>query len=278
MALSIKPAKSSTQESGCLTLNIYDATGAYSSTSNTGGYGTPNPEYTDIASITLRVFRPNVTDTYEDILLNNSTTPTAIQYATPNGGYSYSLTSINTGQSTSSEVLADGAYTIQEFVCYASIDPTTEVSVTNGSKIVYISTGYTDYTDFNYIYLPDGKFYEVASVNPSSGIVTLVEDYAGENISSTDFCYAFMGVGYAMNYCSAEKCMTSLLADQFVTDVQNGCCSDNVSKTAEHAFYEFYILKADEANNDFATFNMNIQVYNEKYCSGSTGGCGCGCN
>lgn len=278
MALSIKPAKNSTQPDGCTELYINDSTGAYNATTNTGGYGTPNPAYTDIASITLRIFRPNVTDTYEDIILNGGSTPTAVQYANPNGGYYVALNSINTGQSTGSETLSDGVYTIQEFVCYDRLDPATEVSVTNGSKDVVISTGYTDYTDFNYMYLPDGKLYEVASINALTGEVTLVENYAGTTTSSTNFTYAFMGVGYAMDYCSANTCMTSLLADQFVKDVQNGCCSEEVSQKAEHAFYEFYILKSNEAENNFAAFATNIQVYNEKYCSGSTGGCGCGCS
>ena len=277
MGLVVKPIKSSTQDSGCLTVNVADGTGAYNSTSNTGGYGSPNPAYTDIASIVLRVFRPNETS-YEDLTLTGATTPTAVQYANPSGGYYYPLNSINTGQDTTSVALTDGAYTVQEFVCYADGDPMVEASVTNGSNTVNISSGFTYYSDFNYILLPDGKFYEVASIDVNAGIVTLVNNYAGETTSSTSFSYVFSGTGYIYVYCSADKCMTSLLADQFVADVQKGCCSEHINETAEHAFYEFYILKADEANDDFATFNTNIAVYTDKYCDGSTGGCGCGCS
>lgn len=280
MALSIKPAKSSTQASGCLSLSIYDATGAYSSTENTGGYGAPNPLYTDINKIVLRVFRPNETVNYEDITLDSGTTPTAVQYATPSGGYTFSLNSINTGQSTGSETLIDGVYTIQEFVVYEAILPNAYLSVVSGETTVNFNNTIQNlcgFADFNYILMPDGNFYEIASIDGSS--LELVLPYEGETVVNTELWYfVYSGIGYAMNYCSADKCMTSLLADQFVADVQNGCCSKGVSETAEHAFYEFYILKADEANNDFSAFATNIEVYNSKYCSGSTGGCGCGCN
>ena len=49
------PVTSITQASDCASFVIRDITGDYDATDNVGGWGTPNPETTDIATVTLTI-------------------------------------------------------------------------------------------------------------------------------------------------------------------------------------------------------------------------------
>jgi hypothetical protein len=275
MSLVVIPSKLS-QSSDCLTLYTQDSTGLYNATTNTGGYGTPNPLYTDITAITLRMGRPNSSTTI-DITLDGSSTPTAIQYANQTGGYPYPFTSINIGQSTTSEALTDGVYPLQEFVAYFNLDSDTEVTATNGSTSVYLSGGgFTFDINCNYIQLPDGEFYEVASFTSSTSAI-LVEPYAGTTETSNIWSNVYSGSASLITYCNAQTCMTNILGNEFVADATADCsdCKKETNQTAQNAFYEFYILKANEACSDTESFALNIVTYNEKYCNGGSSNCGC---
>lgn len=275
MSLVVTPSKLS-QSSDCLNLYTQDSTGAYNPTTNTGGYGTPNVAYTSISAITLRMGRPNSSTTV-DITLDGTSTPTAIQYANPTGGKSYPFNSVNIGQSTTSEALTDGVYPLQEFVAFLNSDSLTEVTATNGSTSVSLSGGgFTFDTSCNYLQLPDGVFYEVASFT-SSTVAVLVEPYAGETITSEIWSNVYSGTAQLITYCNAQSCMTNLLGDEFVADATADCseCKKETNQIAENAFYEFYILKANEACSDTESFALNIVTYNDKYCNGGSSNCGC---
>lgn len=275
MSLVVTPTKSS-QSSDCTTLYTKDSTGAYNATTNTGGYGTPNPAYTDVTTIILRMGRPNSSTTV-DITLDGSSTPTAVQYANPAGVDTYPFTSINVGQSTTSEALTDGVYPLQEFVCYLNTDNSTDVTATNGSTSIYLSGGGATFdTDCNYIMLPDGVLYEIASYVSNVSAV-LVLPYEGSTITDYIWSYVYNGTAQLITYCNAQSCMTNILGDEFVAAATESCsdCSEGTNQTAQNAFYEFYILKANEACSDTESFALNIVTYNEKYCNGGSSNCGC---
>jgi hypothetical protein len=220
--------------------------------------------------------RPNSSTTV-DITLNGSSTPTAVQYANPTGGYTYPFTSINVGQSTTSVALTDGVYPLQEFVCYLNLDYTTDVTATNGSTTITLAGGGATFdTDCDYILLPDGVLYEIASYVSNVSAV-LVLPYEGSTVTDYLWSYVYNGTTQLITYCNAQSCMTNILGNEFVADATADCsdCKKETNQTAQNAFYEFYILKANEACSDTESFALNIVTYNEKYCSGGSSNCGC---
>lgn len=273
MALVVKPKKSSQTDDG-ITLYIYDNTGAYNASTNTGGYGTPNPAYADIQQIIVRVYEPNSTTEYTDFTLDTLTTPTAVQFATPSGGYTLGITAVDLGQSTSSTPLEDGAYNIQEFVLY-EYGPSVDfiLNVVNGSTAV-TGSGAADLSGLanaTHIYM-DGTLYGFTYVNATN--ITLDTPYEGVTGNIEDYSAAYMGSFYFYNYYNSEVCASDLIGDSFVTDMQCDCGVSKSYQTAENAFYQLFILKTNEAENDEEAFSRNIETYQSIYCDGD-GDCGC---
>lgn len=275
MSLSILPLRVTPYSSSCLTIPIYDGTGAYNSITNTGGFGTPNPAYTSVNKVILRVYLNGTSGDYTDNILTSSTTPTAVQYSNPSGGYTFDLTSINTGQSTASESINDGLIIVQQFTTFVYA-PTTDwtLEVTNGSTSVtgYGTGSFSGMASASYI-LIDDVLYGFTYVDSTH--ITLDRPYEGSSGDVTEYDQAYMGTLDIYMYCNSECCMKSVLGSMFVSAVQPCGCKETSTCKGLSARDDFYILTANEANAQSEAFSRNIVTYQEKWCGG-TANCGCG--
>lgn len=277
MALIITPQKSS-ESTDNTTLYSIDGTGAYNATTNPGGYGTPNWNYTDIDRIALRISRPNNTS-YEEVILTNLTTPTAANYSNPSVQSTYGWTSISVGQSTTSDELDDGDYILLQidFILNNAITPNDELEFTNGSPVViaaFFDPSAMWGSGVTHLLCPDGEIYEVSSYDTNS--VTLASDYSGVSNTSPLFYMGYGGTGHLMAYGKAESCTANALGDEFVAEITGECldCKEKLDTKAMNQFYELFILKTNESAGDFDNFQLNVDTFNEKYCSDNSD-CGC---
>lgn len=100
--MALIPSFCVTQQPACKYLSIEDLTGTYDSTYNTGGYGTPNPELSDVNDALLTVTLPDgtVKSNLSLISVNIPNTDGTLAYITnsdlglgtlplPNGIYSF---------------------------------------------------------------------------------------------------------------------------------------------------------------------------------------------
>lgn len=128
-----------TQTKDALLVQLLDPTGAYDGTTNLGGYGTPNPAYTDIVQSLIRVVQPKQT-TSVDFTLNNSSLPTAQDFANPSLSTPFDLNSYLLGNTDASniEALVNGSYQVFYYVFFTG----STVGATLNSKTV-TGTGLT---------------------------------------------------------------------------------------------------------------------------------------
>lgn len=287
MALIIQPAKYTVtyadgQAPDCLTLAIKDGTGAYSA-SNTGGYGLPNPTTAAVAQIQLWMYQPNVStdsEDYEEILLTGLTSPLAVDYA---AGTAYiDLTSITTGQSTSSEELNDGVWSVKERVWYTTgIDNVVEIACTTLTTTVtsmLATAAFTQYVAGCFINMPDGEDYEVVTVTSSTSI-QIYPAYAGSTLTVANnylFSTIFVGITQMACTCNINTCMTGILGQNFVNASEQICdeCQNKGITLARNAFIDFQSIKAMEAESEFDAVQTGITIYETKYC-GDTTDCNC---
>lgn len=83
---------------GCSSFNFTDTTGTYNSTTNPGGYGTPNPSYSDITETEIAVTRPD------------GTVVTITDFIPTSGNQVKNITAYRLGFNDG--YLSDGVYTI----------------------------------------------------------------------------------------------------------------------------------------------------------------------
>lgn len=222
---------------------IQDYTGVYNATTNTGGYGAPNPLYTDVLKSYL--FFSNLFDTTTNLVtLTTLTTPTAIQFANPTTTYYYPMSSISTGQSTSEEELTDGIYKVDYYPSFQiGVDNSLEATFTNGSTSMVFTTGTPTLTNYTYVYAPDGEFYAIDSWDGGTSTFTLAREYEGATVTlnfSFSLCY------YASAYFSILNGLVECVQENFVA-VAEACCNDCLSKDLKKALDSFTLLNGVDA-------------------------------
>lgn len=263
------------QSQGCEYIYLYDTTGAYSGT-NTGGYGAPNFDYTDISESFIDITRPGET-TPDRVTLDGSSTPTAQAFANPSLGTQLAIDTIETGQSASSEEHNDGVYQIDYYVVITGTAVT--ASWTNGTTTVTATIGdFADYEFATHILAPDGELYAIASTSggPPPTTITLQSAYAGGTISSASQSPVFYVSYKCTAICQIGNCMLEKLGDEFeMANDPDQCdeCQEHYAKSAKNAFEDFFGIQAMAINENWDRIDEYISIYKEKYCEDSDCGC-----
>lgn len=137
-----------------------DTTGAYDVSTNPGGYGTPNPAYTDILRAVLQITNLK-TDAISYYLLTQAEAQALANPATENP---LTLDSYYIGQTAVDEDLVainDGTFQIKYVPILAEA---ITIGATNGSVVVTGTSLTTIFANYSVIYF-DGKLYEIDKVN-----------------------------------------------------------------------------------------------------------------
>jgi len=256
-------------------LYLRDATGAYNATSNLGGYGSPNAAYTDVIKCTIL---PQLISgsTVGEVDITSGTTPTAINFANPSLSNYWSMTSIETGQSTSVEALTDGVYKLTynvyvEDYGFGGID----VTFTNGSSTI-ILTGIPTWTDITVIELL-GVAYQIVAGSWNGGLYTftLSSPFTGTTTTNSG-CYT----GYwSATYVSAENGVAKCTAQSYVAVARAiGSCTSNCFKeTVWNAVVKNTLLDGIDGNigSSEPSLAQSCVEYLTLICNSN--GCGCKC-
>lgn len=114
-------------ESTCLSCTFSEGTGAYSATTNTTGWGSPNPETSDATAATLTVTMPDGTTTYSFNLLTEG-------FPTTDNTVGFEILGSDLGYGTNAQI-DDGKYTFT----YTVVTPS-QTYTTSKTKLFYCQT------------------------------------------------------------------------------------------------------------------------------------------
>jgi len=172
MGLQLKLSKVSLSADGT-TLIVQDTTGNYNSTTNPGGYGTPNP----VRATTLVQLRWKLYRDCNWLLISRSYQQSDIEAG-------YAITTINTGLSTVLNLLPDGVEEIQFLSGYAMSGTVT--TIPGESTVTVVDLDISTLQPGMYISFQSQPtvLYLVKSI--SGGIITLDTPYGGSN--TTEHC------------------------------------------------------------------------------------------
>lgn len=247
MALSINIAKLlQAQDNKSVTFD--ETTGAYHASTNPGGWGTPNPAYTDI----LRAFI-QITNLKTDAVAYLAMTLAEAQaFADPGGTTPVTLDSLIMGQTIVGEDYAkinDGTYQLRYLPILAegiSLGATLDSVVITGSTLT------TVFANYSAVYI-DGKIYEIDKVNGftsgSMNLKTPFESATGSYSAQTGpmklLKFGLIGVGNALMIAGIG---------------QIGCSSDT------NELMDILLMKfgadANEQDGDFAGYQKKVDVMN----------------
>lgn len=222
---------------------IQDYTGVYNATTNVGGYGAPNPLYTNILKSYLNF--SNLFDTTTNLVtLDTGTTPTAVQFANPTSTTYYPMTSISTGQSTSEEEITDGIYKVDYYPSFEiGVNATLEATFTNGSTAMVFTTGTPTLTNYTYVYAPDGEFYAIDSWDLGTLTFTLAREYEGTTATDS---FAFSLCYNASAYFSVLNGLVTCVQENAVV-LSESCCDGCKDKDLKISFDSFTLLQSIDA-------------------------------
>lgn len=263
------------QSQDCTYIYLYDTTGAYSA-SNTGGYGAPNFDYTDISQSFIDITRPGET-TAERVTLNGSSTPTAQAFANPSLNTQLVIDTTETGQSTTNEEHDDGVYQVDYYVVIAGAS--LNATWTNGSVTVTANVGdFADYEFATHVLAPDGELYAIASTSggPPATTMTLETAYAGPTGASNSNNPVWHVLYKCAAICQIGNCMLEKLGDEFeMGNDPDECdeCQEHYAKSAKNAFEDYFGIQAMAINENWNRIDEYISIYKEKYCDSDDCGC-----
>ena len=249
------------QTKDCMSIQFNDSTGAYSS-SNLGGYGSPN---LTIANIQYSILQLSVfNDDYTNIDFNLAT---AQLFA---NGTTYNI--LNTVLAQPQTDFTPAVYSFNYIVFFHNPATTTiSFTFTNGSNIVtYTNSGIDPFlSGIQYFQLTgDTTLYEVANISgdTASGTLQLTAPYAGIDsvIVGTNFYNGYSKQSYLDVTCTLQNCIASNIANS-----ENCACEDNDN------FNALAMLMAVQSNMAVANYTRVQEIINwlTLYCDG--GDCGC---
>lgn len=270
MALKTKLSVDSVDSTGRI-FNIHDSTGLYNASTNTGGYGFPNTEISDISSIVFTVSKYKTDKIcsvkyvriYDPLKPEHLISPTIPEIA---NGKEINLTSTILGITTPEEGLKefkDGIYDITMYTILNAIGP-----VTNGTKGSYkLSINDASvFDDYFYINIGD-NIYTIDKSKTNSTvdnlslytIEPLKEDYVDAEISLVNFANE-KAFNDANTNCCIENGSYKLILDK--------CCNPCEDKF-EKIFFKLIMYKM------VARINFNMCNYDkaDELLDGSSRGC-----
>ena len=222
---------------------LQDQTGVYNASTNTGGYGTPNPNYTDIVKTIIGV-TPVTTGVVTYTTLDGGTTPTAQDFANPNTVTYLAVTSVMTGQSVTQEAITDAEYKIGYYPCFEDYSSAAiDADWTNGSTSVVLS-GNTppSFTDVTFITDTDGNVYGIESYDAVTYTFTLSSPYIG---TTGTYSNCFTGYSSVIYIVSINTTLVPCAMNALVNFVRSNCsCKKELLYIAN---YDYISLKGISA-------------------------------
>lgn len=269
----------SSESSDAQTLYLVSDTGAYSST-NTGGFGAPNPLYSSVIQWDVDIYARNSTTLLSTLSLTGSTSPTAANFANPSSPSTASLNASYFGGSAGDEI-TDNVYTCNSYV-YTQQGSAGNFTYdfTNGSTTVSINDAIIlpTYSDYQYILAPDGERYEIDSFD--GGDIILVSAYQGSTV--TDSASFKLGWYAQSNFAciqQCQNCMLTLIGTEAVASTfpTNNCTCSKARATSqsEYAFNLYYTaIEGGQSKQNWDWLQRNIEYYLEAVCNADTN-CNC---
>lgn len=261
------------KESTLITLT--DGTGAYDATTNPGGYGTPNPPYTSIQKIVFRCYNPKE-DTYTDVTLDGTTTPTAQDFANPSGGNSYDLSALSFDVGDVGDTLSDGVRFIEYFVFYSP----TGTNVGGSGTTATVSYGSRNVTSINHGTALDSTDYiAIGSIGtaviypvddtPSSSTVTLGTPYTGTSGAGVSYWVVYHNVLAIACYNGVLACAHSKFGA--LPDVECAC----EEKVLQKDFKLFIYLQSIVSNMQVGKYSRAQKAIDKltELCNDTDCGC-----
>lgn len=207
-------------------ITVKDNTGAYNSTTNPTGYGTPNPEVSDINSILFTIseydsskinkvkFVRTVDANHPEYLINPSVDDIA------NGIVNVELTSIILGISTAEEGLKDFNDGIYDINMYTLMDEVASIDGDKGTKIITGTNLNLVYDEVDYIIANDIVYKIDKSIPIESTSLTLITNLEDD---ITAFNPAYHSNVKALNDAASDCCGTKEAGRLAEEDCGCGC-------------------------------------------------------
>jgi hypothetical protein len=232
-----------TQDDNCDKLTFIETTGAYSSPDNEGGYGTPNPLFSEIGFTQLIVELPDGSTKY----VKKGYTPTS--GTSPNGTYNIVPDDIDyTG-------FPNGVYNM-EFEAYLNVS-TPSGGLVNGTKYAVVG-GTITYGSSNY---EDTDVFTAGSVDTYtvvSGAPLILPLEATKNCN-------------VLIYCHLRSCLRKLMLERCTSDCD---CKETLGDKVSELVIDFNAAVLAFNNQNYKCASDTIARL-EKACGGICNDCNC---
>lgn len=207
----------------CSSFYLKDTTGTYHVTTNPGGYGTPNKDYTDISESYFELNYIKVAATIYTVTVNTTNfSLTPIQFANPALANSIAVgpTYFDLAAGTS---IGDGVIQSKYFVFWAN----SGVLTVSGTVDTYELT-FSVATDL--AFLSQGSVIKIGedvyTVSSILGAVVTTVEILTSTYTTQSYKYGFMNNTKFLIRCSADACIPAAA----LAIAQDSCCTDCVSE------------------------------------------------
>ena len=248
------------QTKDCSSIQLYDTTGTYSST-NTGGYGTPNLDISHIQYAILQLSEyPN---DYTDILLNQASAQSIA------GGTVYNITNTVLAQGQSDFIPDVYATNYIVFFLNPALTNITFTFTSGSNLVTYVNSG-TDplLSGISYFQINgDSTIYQIASFSGSTSVGTLtltIPFGSNTTVTGNHFYNGYSKTNYIAATCTIQNCVASQIA--YPSD---DCDCEN---EAFNALAMLFSIQSNMAVNNYTKAQEVIKWLSD-YCD--EGDCGC---